>query len=300
MNNLLTPSNSELSFIKITGPDAVSFLQGQLTINISKLDDGQIRYCAQCDAKGKMVGLGFLFRLTSDYYFIQSKACIAVSLAQFKKFGVFAKVEFCLADEQTCIAASRAPELNEHSSVLFQTPCIAELEEHHLAATLDTDIVVKRQRDNSTNSLVVKNGVALLAEDMAEQWVPQMLNVQALNGIDFDKGCYMGQEVVARTRYLGKNKRALFTAHLPLSRSENIAINAPIYRQLGENWRKSGAIINYQQINEEVLLSLVLPNDISDTDKIAIDENGEFLVKLMPLPYVVQSETSTIKKPRQK
>lgn len=293
-------SNDMLSYIKISGPDAESFLQGQLTVNVKAMTSHPLRYCAHCNTKGKMVGLGFLFYLEGDYFFIQSHASIDSSLAQFKKFSVFSKVEFSSSDEaQTRVELSGSARIDKQA-ILFETPPIAFLGNKKLLVsnTSEPDVEVDVDAYNTTNIDFIKNGVALLKEGMAEQWIPQMVNVQALEGIDFDKGCYMGQETVARTRYLGKNKRALFTASLELSHpSANKAkVGDSVYICMGENWRKSGTVINVAQQGATLWLSIVLPNDIDMNERIALDNEGKIALQLHPLPYVIQSDASSIKK----
>jgi folate-binding protein YgfZ len=311
MEEIILTTDDHLSYIKISGPDADSFLQGQLTVDIKAMKLRPLRYCAQCDTKGKMVGLGFLFYHNNNYFFIQSSASIENSLSQFKKFSVFSQVEFTSSDmDKVKIVLEDAEPVDEHT-MLFQTPPIEILKHKRLVAyetasgkTANSDIDAQANVSLS----FIQCGVAVLKTGMAEQWIPQMLNVQALDGIDFDKGCYMGQETVARTRYLGKNKRALFTATLKANnlQAKKVESGHAVYLRMGEHWRKSGTVVNVAQQDDTVWLSIVLPNDVLPNDvltndmgseqRIALDDNGEISLQLHPLPYVIQSETSSIKK----
>ncbi|MBO1255317.1 hypothetical protein J3L16_06405 [Alteromonas sp. 5E99-2] len=290
------PSPLSLSFVKITGPEASSFLQGQLTIDVPSLQPQTMRYAAQCNAKGKMVGLGYLYNSGDAYFYIQSSVSAQTSYAQFKKFGVFAKAEFNLPEnDQHCVA------IRPHSiDFLANTAVITPVVEHvqGLQFAIFTGQLQQSEILNfeDANAEFVQNGIPFLYSNVDEQWIPQMLNVQALNGIDFDKGCYMGQEVVARTHYLGKNKRALFTFSTSITDvNEQIKIDDPVYRRLGENWRKSGSIVNFARQNNKLLISAVLPNDVSEQDVLALTETESDRLSPIPLPYVVNSSTSSIK-----
>lgn len=285
-----------LGYIEITGEGAAEFLQGQLTVNVNDLQNGVVRLCAQCDAKGKMVGLGFLFKQNETFYFVQDKSTIEDSLAQLKKFGVFAKVTFSLSStDLRCVACDDNTALEDDLCRLV-SPSIAQLDNVKLLWTASLDTKFNQQITHSLNTKIIKNGVPLLKTGMTGEWVPQMLNVQALNGIDFDKGCYMGQETVARTRYLGKNKRALYTYICATNILENeLTLGAHAYRKMGENWRKSGVVINTEKTDGEILLSVVMPNDIGADDVVSIDDTGNILLTPIGLPYVIESDISTIK-----
>lgn len=84
-----------------------------------------------------------------------------------------------------------------------------------------------------------------------------MLNLQALDGISFNKGCYMGQETVARAKYRGANNRALFL--LAGTTGEPVASGDTLELQLGDNWRRSGMVLNAWQQAGQVWLTAVLP-----------------------------------------
>ncbi len=110
--------------------------------------------------------------------------------------------------------------------------------------------------------LEIAEGFPAMSEVAVDQYVPQMLNLQAIHGISFTKGCYLGQETVARMQYLGKNKRALY--YLTGNASNSIEAGSIIEMQLGENWRKAGDVItSYCDDNGQVSVQAVLASDMS-------------------------------------
>ena len=120
------------------------------------------------------------------------------------------------------------------------------------------------------------------------EYVPQMLNLQAIDGISFTKGCYLGQETVARMQYLGKNKRALFA----LTGNNMVAnVGDIIEKKLGDNWRKAGDVLAvYQASNMQSYIQGVLANDIDDATELRIKTQDSNLTRL-PLPYKLSTET---------
>ncbi len=110
-----------------------------------------------------------------------------------------------------------------------------------------------------------------------------MLNLQALDGISFTKGCYMGQETVARAKYRGANNRALFvlsgTATTPVASGDTLEI------QLGDNWRRSGMVLNAWQQDGELWLTAVLPKDTEADARFRLKQEEGSSLSLQPLPY---------------
>ncbi len=128
-------------------------------------------------------------------------------------------------------------------------------------------------------------------ETITGEYVPQMLNVQAINGISFTKGCYLGQETVARMQYLGRNKRALFTLKTTLKAP--LTDSTIIELQLGENWRRAGNVLSYYQSdNGETYLQAVLASDINDDSTLRLKINDQQSTELLlsPLPYSITEQ----------
>ncbi|MDA8621615.1 hypothetical protein N9L48_03115 [Psychrosphaera sp.] len=115
-----------------------------------------------------------------------------------------------------------------------------------------------------------------------------MINLQALNYISFNKGCYMGQEMVARMRYLGKNKRALYLAQIDAE--YDLTVGADVFKAMNSNRRASGKVINSITYNGKTTAQLVLPNDTDLNDKIYLDSESDQHFRLLPLPYSLDQD----------
>ena len=137
--------------------------------------------------------------------------------------------------------------------------------------------------------LEIKEGFPQLSDESSGEYVPQMLNLQAINGISFTKGCYLGQETVARMQYLGKNKRALYSLATQLSQPLNK--DDIIEKQLGENWRKAGDILaSYQADSGQCYLQAILNSDLDDSTALRIKSQPESKVSVQTLPYSLVTE----------
>jgi len=263
----------QFSVIKLSGADAVSFLQGQVTCDVPKLKEQPFLAGCHCNAKGKMWSTFIAVAHGDDILLISHKDSAKQSLAELNKYGVFAKVD--ITDDSENWFVYGADSVDGISSD-FQ---LTLADDHFL-------ILNSAELDASEDNLAwwqseVLSGRAHLSEGMIGEYVPQMLNLQALEYISFNKGCYMGQEMVARTRYLGKNKRALYIAEI----ADNVSLKAgdDIARELNGNKRNIGKVVQSISDKDKTLLQLVLPNDTELTEILYTESNHE--VTLLTLPY---------------
>jgi folate-binding protein YgfZ len=130
----------------------------------------------------------------------------------------------------------------------------------------------------------IKAGLGDIRETTINEYIPQMLNLQALNAIDFEKGCYMGQEVVARTKYLGRNKRAGFVLK---TESDNNDLSGELLEyQIGENWRPGGKILRSGSDSGQTWIFAVLANDteIGSAFRVKSSPNTIFIAQTLPYP----------------
>ena len=136
--------------------------------------------------------------------------------------------------------------------------------------------------------LEITQGFPILTASTSGHYVPQMLNLQAINGISFTKGCYLGQETVARMQYLGKNKRALFCLNAQLE--QPLQSDDVIEKQLGENWRKAGdTLAHYQADDGSCVIQAILAND-GEEPSLRIASQADSVVTNQTLPYTLVAE----------
>lgn len=262
------------SVIKLSGQDAYSFLQGQVTCDVNQLKERDWLAGCHCNAKGKMWSSFIAFKQEQDILLVMSKDSAQASFAELNKYGVFAQADILDDSANWHIYGS--------TSALPNGINIELANEHFL---------VLSQSENSVNTEAdvwwhreILSGRAHLFDGAIGEYVPQMLNLQALDYISFNKGCYMGQEMVARMRYLGKNKRALYIAEvdseLSVSTADDVAVD------MNGNKRNVGKVIHSQAFEGKTWLQLVLPKDTELSETLYLSSGQS--VTLLELPYQIE------------
>ncbi|OOV91043.1 CAF17-like 4Fe-4S cluster assembly/insertion protein YgfZ [Pseudomonas sp. MF4836] len=227
---------SHEGILAVRGPDASKFLQGQLTCNLNYLSDTQSSLGARCTQKGRMQS-SFRILLQGDGVLLaMAHELLEPQLADLKKYAVFSKaklsdesaqwVRFGLGDAGAALL-SLGLELGEEAGNLVRnndliavrvSPGRAELwAPADQADTLRGQLAAQLPEGKLNQWLLgqVRAGIGQVMPATRELFIPQMLNLQAIGGVSFKKGCYTGQEIVARMQYLGKLKRRLYRLCLP-------------------------------------------------------------------------------------
>ena len=227
--------------IELRGEDSLKFLQGQVTCDLNALEPDLLLAGCHCTPKGRVI---FLFS------------------AQL------------FADDRLV--------LETHPSVV--SIALASLKKYSVFFKTEVSDISAQSGDfpSSLNRLQrLQAGIPDITEATTDLFIPQMLNLDALNFISFKKGCYTGQEVVARAHYLGTVKRRMHRLLLPqgyLPQPGEVIHNA--------DDKAIGTVVNAQIAENHVEMLAVLSSSASDCDSMLI--NGQTLaVKFLPLPYQV-------------
>jgi len=217
--------------IGASGEDAALFLQGQLTQDIEAMPIGQARLAAYCSARGRVLASFIVCRRArNDFWLVCSADLLAATLKKLTMFVLRSKVKLVDATADVAvygvmgetlysIAASASPESAEaefHSYILALLPP-ADGQPRGLwlapadtpAPTTGASLTLAQWR-----WAAVRSGVATVSQAVAEAFVPQMLNYESVDGVNFRKGCYPGQEVVARSQFRGAIKRRAFVGQV--------------------------------------------------------------------------------------
>lgn len=301
---------SDFSAISLSGEEQSKYLQGQVTCDVNNSSEHNLLVGAHCDAKGKVFSVFRLINRSAAHLLIQPKASIDCSLKELQKFGVFAKVTIEAVNDLSFVALvgkqastllqqnfSQVPDSLSPVVQLGSTSLIYLCGEQPRYIIIDTKSVITAFVDTLAlptysqavwDLLEITQGFPILPTSAISQYVPQMLNLQAINGISFTKGCYLGQETVARMQYLGKNKRALFSLQVPLDKP--LKADDKLEKQLGDNWRKAGDVLAYYQADDgNCYLQAVLAND-GEQPNMRIASQVDSQVFTQPLPYTLEAE----------
>lgn len=229
----------ELGLILVTGDDAAHFLQNQLSNDIDLIDETRHQLSAYSTPKGRMLGIFRVIRISNGYILVTTRAMVTPLLQRLFYYVLQSQVNLADASEhfarfalQTDSAALTAHSLlAQEPGATLQNDSLISIQLEPLAAQrrylvlcLDAGEAIGLWREFSGQVEAagfaswrlseIRAGIPSIYPETAEEFVLQMANLTALGGVSFKKGCYPGQEIVARMHYLGKLKRRMFLARL--------------------------------------------------------------------------------------
>ena len=306
---------SHLGLLEVGGAEAVSFLQGQVTNDVKLLVTNHIaHYSGYCTPKGRLLALFLAFAHYDHLHLQLNRALLEPIMKRLKMYVMRSKVVIKDVSE-TIIKFG----LNGPDAAQFLTPFFSQIPtQDYELVSLENGAILKLPTipgharfqifTNAVNAPIIFNalkaqcqlvgkpcwdwldiqsGIPDVSPKTQEQFVPQMLNLDILNGINFKKGCYTGQEIVARTHYLGKVKRRTYLASI----SSN---QAPI----------AGDVILDAASSEVGQIVRVAPNNEGGYDalielRIEAKQAGNLTwqglaIQIKPLPYALNDEPNLI------
>lgn len=232
---------THLSLIRVTGTDALSFLQNQLSNDVAQMDAGHTRLAAYCDPKGRMLALFRVFQRDGDLFLQVPAALVADTLVRLRQFVMRAKVTLAHADTELIQLGLAGPDAAERLETAIGVTLTAT---ETVATTADTTVLrlpgieprfaliapittagplwrtlcanTSRAGTHAWNWLEIVAGIPTILPATRAEFVPQMANLDLIGGISFTKGCYPGQEIVARLHYLGRLKQRMVLAHIDI------------------------------------------------------------------------------------
>ncbi|WP_339435270.1 folate-binding protein YgfZ [Pseudomonas orientalis] len=293
--------------LAVRGADAAKFLQGQLTCNLNYLSDTQASLGARCTQKGRMQS-SFRILLQGDGVLLaMASELLEPQLADLKKYAVFSKskltdesaawVRFGLAHaDQALSALGLALPVETDSVVRTETliairvsPGRAELwapAEHTESLLSQLAATLPQAELNEWLLGQIRAGIGQVMPQTRELFIPQMLNLQAVGGVSFKKGCYTGQEIVARMQYLGKLKRRLYRLSLVAAQlpEPGTALFAPSHNS------SIGEVVIAAKADQSIELLAVLQAEAADNGDIRLGSLEGPGLQLLDLPYALDRD----------
>jgi folate-binding protein YgfZ len=222
-----------MGVIRVVGADAASFLQGQLTQDVALLGLSEARLAAFCNAKGRMQASFVVFKRSPDeVLLVCSRDILAATLKRLSMFVMRAKAKLSDASDDFRLLgltgdavasqggdASRAWSKTDIGDASAAANLVVLAPAGHIARALWCAPVATPSLDlpaielSQWHWLSVRSGIAMITQPIFEAFVPQMLNYESVGGVNFKKGCYPGQEVVARSQFRGTLKRRAYIVH---------------------------------------------------------------------------------------
>ena len=225
--NGITPI-SHLGVIRAVGADAASFLHGQLSNDFALLKFDQARLAAFCTAKGRMLASFIGFRLSADeIVLICDRSLLAPTLKRLSMFVLRAQCKLSDATADFALYGLAGQAAEQLAGKNADAWALKQQGDAHVialypAAGNQRALWVGPAGQAPEGQLLsedlwqwseVQSGVATLSAPVVDAFVPQMLNYESLGGVNFKKGCYPGQEVVARSQFRGTLKRRAYLVH---------------------------------------------------------------------------------------
>lgn len=234
---------SHLGVLEITGVDAVTFLQGQVTNDARLLNENSAHYTGYCSAKGRLLALFFAFSHQQKLHLQLNQKLLEPIAKRLKMYVMRAKVSINDVSDTVVkigLSGENIPDFLAPFFTKIPTQAYESMSaEHGTLIRLSSQKIPRFEVICSTEQakiiwqalkktckpvgkacwewLEIQAGIPDIYLQTQEAFVPQMVNLDLLGAINFKKGCYTGQEIVARTHYLGKVKRRTYLAHLNTS-----------------------------------------------------------------------------------
>lgn len=282
----------------VSGPDATRFLQGQLTCDVESLAAGTSTLGARCNPKGRMLSSFRVLKLDDDNYLLaMARDLLDAQQTDLAKYAVFFKVELSDASDQwlrlglwgahaaqALTAASLSEQLTDSGIALTVGESTLELWLPHNNANPLITALTQHAQPTSNHAWTlqqIRAGIGHVQLETRESFIPQMLNLDLIGGVSFTKGCYTGQEIVARMHYLGKLKRRMYRLTWA---SDNLPLPGTVIVDSATD-KALGHVVVAAQAGQHIELLAVLQSDATQLPTLAISNSIEPPLQISTIPY---------------
>ncbi|MGM7283533.1 folate-binding protein YgfZ [Pseudomonas guariconensis] len=303
---------SHEGILAVRGSDAGKFLQGQLTCNINYLSQEHASLGARCMVKGRMQSSFRILPEGNGYLLAMASELLDAQLADLKKYAVFSKatltdesaawVRFGLTQGDAALNAlglatpTEAGATVRHDGLIAIGVSTGRVELWAPAAQADTvrQTLATHLTEGSLNDWLlgqIRAGIGQVMGPTRELFIPQMINLQAVDGVSFKKGCYTGQEIVARMQYLGKLKRRQY--RLALAQRDVPAPGAEIFSPT--HGSSVGAVVIAASTGDGCELLAVLSAEAVADDNLHLASLEGPRLTLLDLPYELDRDREILR-----
>ncbi|MGH8756055.1 MAG: YgfZ/GcvT domain-containing protein, partial [Burkholderiales bacterium] len=299
---------SHFGLLYFSGEDSRAFLHSQLSSDVQKLTAATAQYSSYCTPKGRVLA-SFLLWQSAEGYFAQLHSGMRESVqSRLTKFVLHSNVKISDASS-TRVSLGLAG----NNAEMLAKKCLGTIPQHVLGAIHDDSVTLirlspdrfqiitaseqapalweKLSRSATTvgnrcwDWLNIRNGIPVITPETVEQFVPQMLNMEIIGAVNFSKGCYPGQEIIARTQHLGMLKRRMYLANIRSDTSPQPG--EELFSEDAQS-QASGMIVNAAPSPEggyDILAVIQIAS--AHTEAVHWKSPGGPALKLLPLPYSV-------------
>jgi tRNA-modifying protein YgfZ len=287
---------THLAVLSVTGNDAAKLLQGQITCNVNDISEAKSSLAAMCNPKGRAIATFLLAKKADEFLLILPVELLETVKKRLQMYVLRSDAKITDSSDALCLLGLCEP---EHAAQAFSTliqkdnisisfPGLTSrkllvTDVEHATRIWTEQVDSKGFRTGSSNEwlyLDIISGIPWVTTATSEEFVPQMLNLDKLGGISFNKGCYTGQEIVARTHYLGKSKREMFLAECQtLTRP---ASNSSIINKDSAEQEVTGKVLLAQLDGQICKMLVVLQTTDSDYNNLGLQDDMQAQIKLLP------------------
>jgi folate-binding protein YgfZ len=290
-----------LGVIRVSGEDAVTFLQSQLTQDFMLLDMNEARLAGFCNAKGRMQA-SFIGLKTSqeEIVLVVSRDILAATLKRLFMFVLRAKVKLSDATADLALYGLAGNAMTHYAPGVLTPWNKVQAGRAHLVCLYPADgeprglWLAPADEPKPDGSPIdhglwlwteVRSAVATITVPIVEAFVPQMLNYESVGGVNFKKGCYPGQEVVARSQFRGTLKRRAYLAHAtaPLHAGQEIFHEA-------DPAQPCGLVAQAAMFQDSWSAIVSIQVAAAQGGRLAIGQADGPPLQLEPLPYLLLAD----------
>lgn len=304
----------DLGLIAVSGQDAANFLHNQLTNDVEHLNESEVRLAGYCTPKGRLLATFLMWR-SGDTYFLQlPREILAAIQKRLQMFVMRAKVKLLDVSDQyivlglggqaaatTLDASFPALPIAPYTKLDAEPGCLIRVADAFGSACYQwittsgnaqniwpsLSKALKPSGPDSWHLAQIHAGVPQITLSTQEKFVPQMVNFELIGGVNFKKGCYPGQEIVARSQYLGKLKRRMLLASID-------AINATPGTEVfssTDSEQPCGMIVNAALNLQGGMDCLVeLKTSVLETGNVSVGADSSVVLRFATLPYPLPPE----------
>ncbi len=290
---------TQLGILAVTGNDATQFLQGQVTCDIrGDINDNKSSLCALCTPKGRAICTFFVVKNETTYYLILPVPLLEIIKKKLQMYILRADVKLTNYTDELCLiglgcsqAIADFPQLpfavSQRNGLILKHPSQKSryliIEKTEQAKQIWSKFINENEFIPTGNAywreLDIVDGIPWLNEQTSEEFIPQMLNLDQLSGISFKKGCYTGQEIIARTHYLGKSKRKMYLAECQTT--QTALPGEAIYEFTGDTGQSVGKVLTTHYDKGKCKMLVIIQTGHAQSKQLSLqDQTGITLSNL--------------------
>lgn len=283
---------TDQGLLRASGEDAAAFLHNLLTNDINHLKEGEARHAGLCTPKGRLIASFLIWREAADYYLQLSADILPGILKKLSMYILRSKVKLADVSAERRLIGVFGASLGPTASMTtgaYEGGIALRLDDQRIILALPASASVP---DLPVGDLAdwhlaeIRAGIPRIVAATQEAFVPQMVNyeVPAVGGVSFQKGCYPGQEIVARTHYLGKVKRRM--VHVKLEK--DFPPGTDVFTPEAGDQHCGAVVLTAPSPNSGFEALLVVQSTGAEADDIRLGSPDGPRAHLLPLPYAVE------------